>query len=89
MTGYPRSFLRADPALALWHTFGMEWKEHVAWLAPILAVPVVFIVFHYGSNLVDNDALRKATLWMLTASFVAAAVAGVLGALITKAAPVL
>lgn len=89
LSAYPRSFLKADPALALWHTFGMEWKEHVAWLAPILAVPVVFIVFRYGSSLADNDALRRATLWTLTVSFVAAAIAGVLGALITKAAPVL
>ena len=26
--------LLADPNTADWHEFGMEWKEHVAWIAP-------------------------------------------------------
>jgi hypothetical protein len=33
----PRSVLLADEATVDWHEFGMEWKEHVAWLSPILA----------------------------------------------------
>jgi hypothetical protein len=38
---FPRSYLPAEPQ-AGWHTFGMEWKEHVAWLAPILATAVLW-----------------------------------------------
>src|SRR6266545_966653 len=30
----PKSTLTADPTTADWHTFGMEWKEHIAWIAP-------------------------------------------------------
>jgi hypothetical protein len=33
----PKSKLTADPSTADWHEFGMEWKEHIAWIAPILA----------------------------------------------------
>src|SRR5680860_1430911 len=36
----PRSLLLADPNLEEWHHFGMEWKEHVAWISPILAAGV-------------------------------------------------
>ena len=37
---YPRYFLLADENLAEWHHFGMEWKEHIAWIAPYLATVV-------------------------------------------------
>jgi len=41
---FPRSYLLAHPQLAAWHTFGMEWKEHVTWLAPMLATSVAYVV---------------------------------------------
>lgn len=88
LTLYPRSFLNADPNLASWHTFGMEWKEHVAWFAPILATAVVYIVWKYGPQLGVNDRLRKMVLVLFILAFTAAAIAGLFGALITKAAPI-
>jgi hypothetical protein len=88
LTQYPRSFLKANEAIAAWHNFGMEWKEHVAWFAPILATVVAYIVWRYRDQLAEEDRLRKYTLLFFVLAFVAAAVAGLLGALITKAAPV-
>jgi hypothetical protein len=41
---YPQADLQGDSALLAWHDFGMEWKEHVAWLAPFLATAVAFVV---------------------------------------------
>jgi hypothetical protein len=38
-----------DPSTADWHTFGMEWKEHVAWIAPILATVAAGLVVYYGA----------------------------------------
>jgi hypothetical protein len=87
-TTSPRSTLLADPATAQWHTFGMEWKEHLAWFAPILATVVAFIALYYGVNLIRHDKVRKAAMGLLVASFLAAAVAGGLGAFITKVAPI-
>lgn len=84
----PRSTLLADPSTEAWHTFGMEWKEHVAWLSPILATVVAFIVLNYRSTLATNNRLRKITMTLFVFAFVFAAVAGTLGALITKAAPI-
>src|SRR5215204_6342859 len=85
----PRSVLLADPSTDAWHTFGMEWKEHVAWLSPMLATVVAFIVVYYGSALARNDRLRRTAMTLFILAFAVAAVAGALGALITKAAPVL
>lgn len=85
----PRSRLLADPAKAAWHTFGMEWKEHVAWLAPILATCVAFLVTWYGRELLERQEIRRATFWLFATAFAAAAVAGMLGAFINKVAPIL
>jgi hypothetical protein len=83
----PRSLLLADPATEDWHHFGMEWKEHVAWISPILATVVAFIVLYYGTSLIRHDRVRKTTLVLFVLAFLFAAVAGLFGALITKAAP--
>jgi hypothetical protein len=85
----PRSTLLSEEATAAWHTFGMEWKEHVAWLSPILATAVAFIVLYYGVNLVEHDRVRKTAMTLFVLAFVFAAIAGALGAFITKVAPVL
>lgn len=89
LTAYPRSLLKADAALSGWHTFAMEWKEHVAWLSPILATVVFFIVLKYGTQLAQDRQLRHMTMVIYTLAFIAAAIAGLFGALITKAAPVM
>jgi len=89
LSDFPRSFLKADPNLAGWHTFGMEWKEHVAWFAPILATAVFYLVWQYGPQLAHNDRLRKIIMIMFVIAFAAAGIAGLLGAFITKAAPII
>lgn len=88
LTGFPRSLLLSSPDTAEWHSFGMEWKEHVAFLAPILATAVAFATLYYGAQLVHRGEVRRAILVFFTLAFAAAGVAGLFGALITKAAPV-
>ena len=89
LTVYPRNFLLSKPSTAEWHKFGMEWKEHVAWLAPILATAVAYMVTKYGARLAKDDEVRKAVIVLFTIAFFAAAVAGLFGAFINKAAPIL
>jgi hypothetical protein len=85
----PRSQLLADPGTADWHHFGMEWKEHVAWISPILATAVAFIVVYYGRNLIRHNRVRRTAMLLFVLAFAFAAVAGALGAFITKVAPVM
>lgn len=88
LIAFPRSFLLADPNLAGWHKLGMEWKEHVAWIAPIAATIVAYVISKYGTQLAKNPKIRNAVAWFFTFAFIVAAIAALLGALITKAAPV-
>ncbi len=88
LTDYPRSLLLATPGKEEWHKFGMEWKEHVAWISPILATAVAFIVLYYGNQLIVDKRMRYASIVLFVLAFAAAAVAGALGAFITKAAPI-
>ncbi len=85
---FPRFWLRAGEQTAEWHNFGMEWKEHVAFLAPFLATAVAVAVLYYGAQLARRGDIRRALLVFFTLAFAAAGVAGLFGALITKAAPV-
>jgi len=66
----------------------MEWKEHIAWLSPILATAVVFIVWYYGEQLAAHNRGRRTVLGLFIAAFGFAAIAGAFGAFITKVAPV-
>ena len=88
LSGFPRSLLLSDPDTDLWHKFAFEWKEHIAFVTPILATAVAVLVTYYGTRLVRNDRIRWTLMAMFVAAFAAAAIAGVFGALVTKVAPV-
>ena len=86
---FPRMYLLVEPQRAGWHTFGMEWKEHVSWLAPLLATAVLYVIYVYGEELATDTRMRTVLMVLFTLAFLAAAVAGLFGALITKVAPIL
>jgi hypothetical protein len=88
LTNFPKALLVANPNLAFWHNFGMEWKEHVAFFAPIAATVVAFIVTYYGPQLAKKVGERRAVMIFFILAFATAAAAGLFGAFITKAAPV-
>jgi hypothetical protein len=87
LVSYPRSYLLADHSRAGWHEFGMEWKEHVAWITPILATAVAFVVSRYWHRLANEPRIRRALIVLFSVAFASAAVAGVFGAFINKVAP--
>jgi hypothetical protein len=88
LTAFPRYLLLASESTAKWHEFGMEWKEHVGWIAPIAATVVAYIISVYGAKLTSEKKIRDALTWFFIIAFGTAIVAGMLGALITKAAPI-
>ena len=88
LTAFPRYLLLASENTAEWHKFGMEWKEHVGWLAPIAATVVAFAVTYYGPTLAKRVGERRALMIFFVAAFATAAIAGVFGAFINKVAPV-
>jgi hypothetical protein len=88
LSSFPRSWLLANLTTAAWHTFGMEWKEHVSWLSPLLATAVAYVVVRYGGRLAAEPKLRQALLVLFVMAFLTAAVAGVFGAFLNKVAPI-
>jgi hypothetical protein len=66
----------------------MEWKEHVAWLAPISITMAAVVVYQYGRNLRLHPQLRNAVLGFVWISLLAAGIAGFFGAMLNKNAPV-
>jgi hypothetical protein len=84
----PRSVLLESSGTEDWHKFAFEWKEHVAWLAPMLATAAAFIVLYYRADLIKNQTARKVAMGLFIAAFAVAALAGILGALVTKNASV-
>jgi hypothetical protein len=85
---FPQRLLMSSPATSGWHSLGMEWKEYVAWFAPISITMVAFVFIKYGRDLRNHRQLRAGVLSFALASFVAAGVAGFFGAMINKYAPV-
>ena len=88
LAAFPQALLKSHPNTIGWHSYGMEWKEHVAWIAPIAITMVTAVFFRYGSQLRHHLALRRAVLTFVAVAFFAAAVAGFSGAMINKYAPV-
>jgi len=84
---YPQADLQADPSLAWWHDFGMEWKEHVGWLAPFLATAVAFVVLRHRRLVAHDERLRKGITNLFSLAFAAALVSCGLCAFINNVAP--
>lgn len=63
---------------------GLDWKEHVAWLAPLLATSVALIVREYRQSLLYHPWVRRFTITLFVLTFAAVAIAGGLGGLFTR-----
>ena len=88
LADYPRRLLLASGKTSEWHNVGMEWKEHVAWLAPIAMTMVAYVTMKYGRAITRPRHMRTAVLGFAVAAFVATGVAGAFGAFLNKYAPV-
>lgn len=88
LAGYPQLLLLSSPSKSAWHSIGMEWKEHVAWLAPISITMASAVFIKYGREIKNHPQLRNAVLCFVAVSFLAAGIAGFFGAMLNKHAPV-
>lgn len=84
---YPKALIEADPDNAWLHSFAMELKEHVPWIASILATAVGYVGVRHRRALVHDRSTRNMAATLLAISLVLVAVAGFLGTLINKFAP--
>jgi len=88
LAAFPRALLLSTPNTRQWHSIGMEWKEHIAWLVPIAISMAATVVVKYAHDLTNHRQLRSAVLGFIAVSLVAAGIAGFFGAMLDKNAPV-
>ncbi len=88
LSGFPQRLLLSSASTRGWHDVGMEWKEHIAWFAPISLTAAAYMVGRYGMHLHALPSVRRALLWLIVLAFAAAGVAGFFGAMLNKYAPV-
>jgi len=88
LSAFPRYFLLSSTVTEGWHEFGMEWKEHVAFLAPIAATVTAYSASYFGPQLARRTWERRTIMLFFIFAFATAAAAGLFGALITKVAPI-
>lgn len=84
---FPRALLLGRPDTAWLHAFAMESKEHMPWIAAMLATAAAFVSTRYRSQLLTDTSLRRATTTMLMICFTIVGFIGLLGTLVNKVAP--
>lgn len=87
LTTFSKAKLLSNPSTVYWHTIGMEWKEHVAFFAPIAITLVAYLVWRYRGELRQFPSVRRAATAFAAVAVFTTLVAGFFGAMLDKAAP--
>jgi hypothetical protein len=87
LAGYPQRLLLSKATTAGWHTLGMEWKEHVAWFAPMAITMVAYVLVKYRGTIGQHPEVKRAVLAFAMVALLAAGIAGFWGATIDEVAP--
>lgn len=88
LDAFPRAFLMSNPDTKWLHSFGMEIKEHMPWIAAMLTTAVAFIATRYRATLLADGRLRRLAATLLWTAFSLVAVVALLGVFVNKIAPV-
>lgn len=87
LSQYPRALLVASEGTRWLHSFAMEIKEHVPWIAAMLGTAAAFITAHYCGRVLTDPDPRRLTTTLLGICFVLVAAAALLGTFVNKVAP--
>jgi hypothetical protein len=84
---YPKSLIQSNPGTAWLHSFAMETKEHMPWVAAMLSTAAAFIGVRYRRGLLRDAKLNKMVTTLLAICFVLVSFVALLGVLVNKVAP--
>ena len=87
LSAYPRSLVLANADTAWLHAFAMESKEHMPWIAAMLATAVAFVWWRYRTRLLGDAALRTLSATFLAICFLLVAFTALMGTFVNKVAP--
>jgi hypothetical protein len=84
---YPRALILSSPGTAWLHSFAMEVKEHMPWIAAMLSTAVAFLGMRYRSRLLRDAALNRVATTLAAICFALVSFVAILGVFINKVAP--
>lgn len=87
LADYPRALLMSNPDTRWLHAFCMEIKEHMPWIAAMLATAAAVVARRHRTTLLSDAALRRVTGSLLAVAFVLVAFIALLGVFVNKVAP--
>jgi hypothetical protein len=87
LTQFPRALILASPDTAWLHGLAMEIKEHMPWIAAMLATAVAVNAVRDPAATVRNPTLRAMALTLLAMAFAIVAAVALLGVFVNKVAP--
>ena len=87
LAAYPRAMLLAHPGTAWLHAFAMESKEHMPWIASMLATAVAFVATRRRLTLQADARLYQTAMLLLAVCFALVAFTALLGTRVNKVAP--
>jgi hypothetical protein len=87
LAAYPRSLLLASSDTAWLHGIAMEMKEHVPWIAAMLATAAAFITSRYRTAVFRDSLERRLAITLLGLCVTLVATASLLGVFVYKVAP--
>jgi hypothetical protein len=87
LAAYPRSLVLSEPSTAWLHGFAMETKEHLPFIAAMLATSVAFVAWRYRARLLEDAGIRRIGEALLVICFAIVAYVSLLGVFVNKVAP--
>ena len=84
---YPRALLMSSADTRWLHAFAMEIKEHMPWIAAMLATATAFIAQRHRATLLSDASLRRVTGSLLVIVIVLVSSVALLGVFVNKVAP--
>jgi hypothetical protein len=87
LSDYPRALILANPDTAWLHAFAMESKEHMPWIAAMLATAVAFVGVRYRTRLGADGPLRQMVTALLAICLALVSFAALMGVFVNKVAP--
>ena len=87
LSEFPRALVLASAGTAWLHTFAMESKEHMPWIASMLTTAVAFVAVRYRSTVLQIPSLRRLSMALLAISFALVGFVSLMGMFVNKVAP--
>ena len=87
LSQFPRALVLSNPNTAWLHTFAMESKEHMPWIAAMLTTAVAFVSVRDPSRLLGETSARNMAIGLLAISFALVAFVALMGVFVNKVAP--